>query len=1003
MLGLPTLPESFYLKLPVFDRIPEKQVHFLRWLLTIGWLILIVSLFYDPVSPYLTEPENTWSVFHLDAGIFDAEKCQEFVTVQGKCLPEQPYPLGAKIFWVMVVPTAISILLFLGHETWRRICPLAFMSQIARALGKQRKRKKLNPKTQAIRYELAKVRKDSWLARNHLYLQFGLLCGGLCARILFVNSHRLLLGIFFVLTILSAIAIGYLYSGKSWCQYFCPMAPVEMMLTGPRALFGSKAHQGDRKKITQSTCRAIDKSGTEKNACVGCQSPCIDIDAERNYWEIVNKPGRRFIHYGYLGLVLGFYLYYFFYSGTLKYYFSGAINHEENQLQTLLDPGFYLFGQIVPIPKLIAAPLTITVFVLLSYFLLRQVERLYYSYRRKRGKPLSLEQIRHQIFTLSTFAVFNIYFIFGGRLLVELFPVWLQFILNASVIAVSALWMYRTLNRTSQVYARESLANSLRRQLSKLNLNLPKFLEGRSIADLKPDEIYVLAKVLPSFSKESSFQVYKGVLRDALEQGNVQPANSFERLEQLRLELEIKEEEHYNLLTELGIENPDLLNPAKTKTKESQLRLESYQEALELQLLDLLEMGIPLSEAIARRDRQIRILKQEYSITVDEEEALLAGLADPGSMVAQKAAGLLELLQNLSQRDRALRENISTPDAPEFILLRSLCIDNKQKIVLQQLFSILEVLGEAPEAQNIATSIARLSKLESRENILNQPRYHSSGWEGLDKKVLAILKSSQNPEKEAELLNAIAILEECLQELEPLIQAVALYAIHQLDRQKGKQHAEQFLRLVTCDELVRETAEHILLEKEERLTKEDLVRSGSLDQTLGSVEKWLLLLEIELFQAVKPEISLELARESEIYFYPRGVYLCQQGDLSHELFLLIEGSADVTILQGDTEVTINTISAGTAIGEMGILTRQTRSANVVTSAEQNRVLVVKAGKFEAALEKDSEVTKQLLLEALARLQRLTTRVQNTVPKSITKRVKNQKMASILENLMTMDS
>ena len=144
----------------MFYRVPEKQMHIVRWLLTIGWLILIVSLFYDPVSAYLTQPENTWSIFHLNPQLFDAERCQELVTVRGKCLPEQPYPLGAKIFWGMIIPAAILVLLFLGHETWRRICPLAFMSQISRALGKQRQRKKVNPKTQAIRYELAKVRQE---------------------------------------------------------------------------------------------------------------------------------------------------------------------------------------------------------------------------------------------------------------------------------------------------------------------------------------------------------------------------------------------------------------------------------------------------------------------------------------------------------------------------------------------------------------------------------------------------------------------------------------------------------------------------------------------------------------------------------------------------------------------------------------------------------------------------------------------------------------------------
>jgi len=41
------------------------------------------------------------------------------------------------VLWGAVVPTSIFILLVFGHEFWRRICPLSFLSQIPRALGWQ--------------------------------------------------------------------------------------------------------------------------------------------------------------------------------------------------------------------------------------------------------------------------------------------------------------------------------------------------------------------------------------------------------------------------------------------------------------------------------------------------------------------------------------------------------------------------------------------------------------------------------------------------------------------------------------------------------------------------------------------------------------------------------------------------------------------------------------------------------------------------------------------------
>jgi hypothetical protein len=135
--------------------------------------------------------------------------------VQGKCLPQQPYSLAPTIFWGAIVPSAIFILLIFGHELWRRICPLSFLSQIPRALGKQRQIPRPNPKTGVVRHELAKVKPASWLGRNYLWVQFGWLYVGLCARILFINSDRTALFIWFAITIVAAIAVGYLYGRKA--------------------------------------------------------------------------------------------------------------------------------------------------------------------------------------------------------------------------------------------------------------------------------------------------------------------------------------------------------------------------------------------------------------------------------------------------------------------------------------------------------------------------------------------------------------------------------------------------------------------------------------------------------------------------------------------------------------------------------------------------------------------------------------------------------------------
>jgi hypothetical protein len=132
----------------MFGQIAEQRMHQVRWVVTLGWLLLIASLLYDPFTSTLTAPDHPFSPLRIDP-----DAC---VKVQGVCLPEPPYAIGVTIFWGAVVPSAIFILLIFGHELWQRICPLSFLSQIPRSLGWQRQFNRVNAKTGKTRYELVR-------------------------------------------------------------------------------------------------------------------------------------------------------------------------------------------------------------------------------------------------------------------------------------------------------------------------------------------------------------------------------------------------------------------------------------------------------------------------------------------------------------------------------------------------------------------------------------------------------------------------------------------------------------------------------------------------------------------------------------------------------------------------------------------------------------------------------------------------------------------------------
>jgi hypothetical protein len=367
-----------------------------------------------------------------------------------------------------------------------------------------------------------------------------------------------------------AMAVNYWYGGKSWCHYVCPMAPVQMIYTGPRGLLGSKAHQ-EKKNITQSMCRTIDEKGKEKSACVACKATCLDIDIEKSYWEELQQPDKKLLYYGYFGLVVGFYLYFFLYSGSLDFFATGAWN-ETSQITTLFKPGFYIANHAIPIPKLVAVPLTLTMSTGFSYVIGLQIEKAYKlfthslssessaatklstSEQPQQRKVLStLTQVQHRILTVFTFLSFNALFFLGIYPSIGWLSLPVQQAFTWLIVIASSAWFYRTLKRSSEQYSRESRVNSLRRSLDQLAIDFPKVLEGRSLEELEADEVYILGKILPDFIRD------KVLLEEALEQKDADFSAQRETLEKISQAIEHRK-------TEPTLFDPPAFAPAPSVT-----------------------------------------------------------------------------------------------------------------------------------------------------------------------------------------------------------------------------------------------------------------------------------------------------------------------------------------------------------------------------------------------------------------------------------------------------
>mgnify|MGYP006270036511 FL=1 len=601
----------------LFSRLPEQQLRVVRWVLLIGWVLLIASL----LLPWIALPDAL------------VPACSELVDPDCH-LHHQP---GNRLFWGTVVPVGVLLIGVVSHELWRRICPLAFVSQLARSLGWQRSRpgRKGRP-------EVVQVEADSWLARHHLALQWSLLIAGLCLRLLWVNGSPLGLAILLLVTLAAALLVGWAWGGKAWCQYVCPMGPVQTVLTGLRGPLGSTAHVGTSSRVTQSMCRTIAADGREQSACVACQAPCIDIDAERSFWQTLR--GKRSLAWAwgsYPGLTLAFFL-------LMDQVGVGTdlAGHPLGYLRSggwAFDAGLPMrIGQSLwpglPLPRLLEIPLVLSAAAALSALLFGALQRLLQRrYTREGlGEPLERAVLRTRL--LASFSAINVFFWFVDPFQGALGPIGGQ-LLRSLVLVASAIGLFRSWGRDQATYRRESASESLRRQLRDLP-GLEAALDGRALEALSPQEVFTLVKAMPAMGRQQGRGVYSDVMAEMLRTGRLDRASSLLELQELRQTLQLDESDHHAVVRSLAREQPELLERDHLQRQVDDLRREAAHEAIE-ELLRLAGMPVLQPERLSPELRaRLDHLHAESGLDDDQWQAVLQGFGPQGELERQRLAEL---------------------------------------------------------------------------------------------------------------------------------------------------------------------------------------------------------------------------------------------------------------------------------------------------------------------------------------------------------------------------
>jgi CRP-like cAMP-binding protein len=123
-----------------------------------------------------------------------------------------------------------------------------------------------------------------------------------------------------------------------------------------------------------------------------------------------------------------------------------------------------------------------------------------------------------------------------------------------------------------------------------------------------------------------------------------------------------------------------------------------------------------------------------------------------------------------------------------------------------------------------------------------------------------------------------------------------------------------------------------------------------------------LLSQVPLFSTVPKKDLRVLSRTAHDMTYEPGTRLASQDDLGVTFFTVIEGEADV-VLNGKT---IKHLGPGDYFGEMSIIDRAPRSADVV-AASKLRCLVFTQWEFRPFLKEHPDVAWAILEVLVARL------------------------------------
>ncbi|MBE0681498.1 MAG: HEAT repeat domain-containing protein [Anaerolineales bacterium] len=141
--------------------------------------------------------------------------------------------------------------------------------------------------------------------------------------------------------------------------------------------------------------------------------------------------------------------------------------------------------------------------------------------------------------------------------------------------------------------------------------------------------------------------------------------------------------------------------------------------------------------------------------------------------------------------------------------------------------------------------------------------------------------------------------------------------------------------------------------------------------TLSIMERVLLLRRVPLLSVLPPPDLQRVAEISTEHEFTDGEVMCEQGELGDEMYVITSGEVRIMIGEGGKqENEIARRTAGDVVGEMSIISGDTRMASVIADGDV-RVLCLDRLSFESLLRERPEVSLALMQNLCDRLKQVT--------------------------------